>query len=618
MSKSVNFVKLIIPVAFAIVLSACGGSSGADFGSGTGTGTNPVPGTSIASTISLTASSRQLFSSGSDPVVISATAKDANNNVLSDAIITFSVDMNANILVDGATGSVKTANLTPGSKENRTITVTASSAGVSETLEVAVVGTNLQIEGPSNAAINKANEYTIKLLDSSDGAIAFEDVTVTSAIGNTITPISPSTFTTDGNGQLIISLAAATGGTDTISANALNATIDKTVEISGSDFTLSGTATNGELNIATLETITVQWLINGLPQAGENIAIRTTRGTLNNSTVTTGPNGEATFTITSAAAGESTITAESDTGLIATLEREFVAITPDSLNSQAVPSLISTNETSRIISIVRDVNNNPVKNTRVNFNLTDNVNGTLSNSSATTNSLGRAEVVYSSSDSASSFEGVEILTSLQDFPLITDLTKLTVRGNTSRIVLGSDELVAQDGVFYTKTFGVIVTDNAGNPSSNQQVDFTIAPATYVKGAMFTVDTSSPPDGTADEWQRIVSVRCPIEDFNRDGNLDNGEDINGNGTLEPTNDATISATGVTDAEGKMSVTVIYPQSAALWSTQLITATVAVGGTEFVENTIFNMDILLADINDPDSSVPNELSPYGQSASCSDPD
>jgi len=627
MSKSVKLVKLLTPIAFAVALSACGGSSGADFGSNSGTGTTPGTGTgtgtgtttgaSVASSLSLSASSRQLFSSGDEPVVISAVAKDSNNNVLSDSDITFSVDMGATLLVDNSTGSVKTANLTPGSKQNRVLTVTASSGVITETLQVEVIGTSIEIDGPSKVAINKANEYTIELQDSSNTAIAFEDVTVSSALGNTITPLSPTTFTTDANGQLKVSITAPTGGIDTLSANGLSANIEKAVEISGSDFTLSGATSTGEINIDSAETITIQWLVNGVPQVGQNIAVRTTRGTLNSSTVTTNVNGEATFTITSPAAGSATITAESANGLITTLEQEFIATTPTYLDAQSAPSLISTNTTSRITTKVRDINDNPVKNIKVNFNLTDTVNGTLSNSQAITDSLGRAEVLYSSSDSASSFEGVEINTSLQDFPSIMDLTKLTVRGDSSRIVLGSDELIAEDDVFYKKTFGVVVTDNAGNPIPNQAVDFTIAPNSYIKGQMFRVDTSNPPDGTADEWQRFISVRCPIEDFDRNGNLNTGEDINGNGTLEPTNDATISATGVTDAEGKMTVTVIYPQSSALWSTQLITATTVVGGTESIENTTYNMDILLADVEDPDSSVPNELSPYGQASTCDNP-
>jgi hypothetical protein len=635
MSKSVNFVKIVSPIALAIALSACGGSSGSEFGSGgTGTTTTDTSGTTgtdttdiVASSLSVSASSRQLFSSGSEPVTISALAKDANNNIISGATVNFSVDSDANLITGDNTGSVHTAELTPGSKENRSLTVTVSSGTQSETILIDVVGTEINVEGPSSIAINKPTEYTIKLQDSDDKAIAFEDIEVTSALGNTVTPVSGTNFSTDSNGEFKVSLTAAAGGSDVITASALSSTTSKSIEISGSDFTLTGTDLNNdgsidaadrELNIGTSEVITIKWSINGVNQAGKTISVRTTRGTLNNSTVTTDSSGVATFQVSSNTAGSATITAESNTGLVATLDREFVAITPEYLNTQASPSLISANKTSRIITKVRDVNDNPVKNIKVNFNLTDTVNGTLSNSQAVTDSLGRAEVVYAAGDSPSSYEGVKIDTYIQDNPAIIDSVNLTVRGDASRIVLGSDELIAEDGIFYSKTFGVIVTDSAGNPIPDQKVDFTIAANTYLKGQMNLVDTSNPADGEADRWARFATIECPIEDFDRDGNLDNGEDINGNGTLEPTQDATITTTGVTDAEGKMTVQVIYPQSRALWSTQLITAKTVVNGTEFVENTTYGMDILLADVEDPESSVPNQLSPYGLNGSCSDPD
>jgi hypothetical protein len=622
MSKSVKFVKIVTPIALAIALAACGGSS-TEFGSGgtgtTGTGTGTTgtgtTGTTTASAISLSASSRQLFTDGSEPVVISAVVKDANNNVLSDASVSFSVDNNANLVVNDNTGAVNTAELTPGSKENRNLTVTASTGSQTQSIIIDVIGTHLKVEGPSSIAINKPTEYTVKLQDSGDQAIAFEDVVVTSALGNTVTPASGTTFSTDSNGEFIINLTGTAGGTDTLTATALGATASQSIDISGNDLTLA--STNTDIQIGNPEIINLVWLQNNLPQANETLSIRTTRGALSATTVTTDGNGEASFTVSSTTAGSATVTAESAAGLTATLDREFVATTPQYLNTQASPSLIGPNKASTIITKVRDVNDNPVKNVKVNFNLTDTVNGTLSNSQAVTDSLGRAEVVYAAGDSSSSFEGVKIDTFLQDYPTITDLVNLTVGGDALRIVLGADENIAEDTIFYKKTFGVIVTDSAGNPIPNQAVDFTIAATDYIKGQLFLVDTSTPPDGTADEWGYFPTVTCPVEDFDHDGNLDAGEDINGNGTLEPTQDATITTNGITDAEGKMTVEVIYPQSHALWSKQRITAKTVSEGTEFVENTTFGMSILASDMDDPDISPPNVFSPYGQTGACSNP-
>jgi len=391
MSKSVKLVKLVSPIALAITLSACGGgSSGADFGSNSnsGSGANPGDGSvtpgdnnggnggtdvpsQAASSLSLTASSRQLFSEGNEPVILSVVAKDINNNVLSDAVVNFQVDSDANIIVNPSSGAVKTAELTPGPKDNRTLTVKAISGSQVETILVDVVGTELQIEGPSSIAINKPTEYTVQLLDSGAKAIAFEDVTVESALGNTITPASGTSFRTDSNGEFSVNIEGLAGGLDTITATALGTSATQEIEISGNDFTLA--SANSDITIETSETITLVWLQDGNPQANETISLRSTRGILPVSTVTTNANGEASFTISSSTAGTATVTAETSTGLTTTLEREFVATTPAFLNTQASPTLVGQNKNSTIITKVRDINDNPIKDIKVNFNLTDTV-----------------------------------------------------------------------------------------------------------------------------------------------------------------------------------------------------------------------------------------------------
>lgn len=547
-----------------------------------------------AESLELSASSRQLFSAGIDPIVLSAVAKDKNNNPLPNETIIFSVDGNATISPIEGEGEVKTANLTPGLNhpENRILTVTATVGSISKTLVVEVIGTHIDVDGPSSIAINKATEYTFKLQDSADKPIAFKDVVVTSALGNAIVPVGNASLTTDANGELVVSLTAVGGGTETLTGTASGATITKQIEVSGNDFTLA--STNSDIDLGASEIITVTWLVDGTPQATQVLSVRTTRGTLNTPTVTTDAAGQATFTITSNTAGTATITAETASGLTTNLTREFVATTPSYLNSQSSPSLISPNKSSTIISKVRDANDNPVKNVKVNFNLTDTVNGQLSNSQAVTDSLGRAEVIYTAGDSSSALEGVKILTELQDFPVITDQVSLTVGGNALRIVLGSDENLGEEGVFYKKTFGVIVTDSAGNPVKEQAVDFTIAATHYNKGYMV-------PGLVA--WGSVITTVCPVEDFDHDGNLDIGEDENNNGTLEPTQAATVTGTGVTDDQGKLTVEVVYLQSEAIWSIQRLTATTVVGGTEFVEHTSFLLNLSADDASDPTILVPN---------------
>ena len=225
--------------------------------------------------------------------------------------------------------------------------------------------------------------------------------------------------------------------------------------------------------------------------------------------------------------------------------------------------------------------------------------------------------------SSSGLDGIKILIELNNTPSITDPVTLIVGGDALRIVLGADELLAESDIFYEKTFGVIVTDSAGNPIKNQKVDFTITATDYIKGYMELVDTSVPADGKPDAWQQNITTlpgtsSCPNEDFDNDGQLDAGEDTNNNGKLDPTQAASVTGTGTTDDQGKLTVKVVYPQSEALWSKQLLTAKTVVEGTEFVENTSFVLPMTAEDFKKVDSGLPNELSPYGRATDCSNKD
>ena len=130
-----------------------------------------------ATDIEFSSTSRLLPSDGTKPVTLTATAKDANNNAIADADITFSVDNNATIVADAAqTGTIVIATLTPGEPRNRTLNVTATSGNKSKTIVIEVVGTNVVIDGPAAITLNNNVEYLLKLKDSADKPIAFEAV----------------------------------------------------------------------------------------------------------------------------------------------------------------------------------------------------------------------------------------------------------------------------------------------------------------------------------------------------------------------------------------------------------------------------------------------------------
>jgi len=605
MSHSKKFVKIVTPLALAIALAACGGS--ASFGDGKGGGGEDPE--KQASSLILTANTRQLLSDGSKPVIITAIAKDKNNNAISGADITFSVDNDATIdseaSADTEAGSIKSVKLTPGTPKNRSLRVLATSGSQTKTLDIEVVGTSVSIEGPDSIPREKEVSFNLKLLDSGNKPIAYETVELTSSKGNTIATTSGN-FQTNPVGEIAFTLTGLTGGTDTLTASALGTSITKDVFISSDEFVLDGSIP--EIIINTDQTISFLWKKEGIPQPNKQVTISATRGELSTDKVVTNSQGVATFTIRSATSGTTIIKATSDDGLSTSLSQEFVATTPSFINTQADPTVVAPQGSSTIIAKIRDINDNPVKNKRINFRLNDIVDGVLSDSTAVTDSLGRASVSYTAGNSSSAKNGVNIKTFIEGYPSITDEVFLTVGGNALRIVLGQDNLVEKDKVFYIKNFGVIVSDSAGNPVKGQEVSFTITPTKYHKGIMIPVANVG--------WVRRLSVSCPSEDLDNDGNLDNGEDDNGNNQLDPTHDAAVTVSGTSDENGRIDIQIIYSKNTALWSEQLISATTTVDGTEYIENTYFDLPVAASDVKDLKASPPNRISPYGISASCTD--
>ncbi len=643
MSHPTKLIKVLTPIALAISLAACGGggSFGKDNGGGGDDGKDP--GGVTVSSIQLSANS-EIGSDGSVPVILKAIAKDQSNAieganidffVYSDAGAT-ALDSNATISHKTVNGAIVSAELTPGSAENRSLYVRAKSGDyLSDIRQVKVVGTTVVIDGPEAIGFSAQAPFLLKLKNSANQPITGADVVLTSSNNN---QISGTNYTTDGNGEIAFNLRATNSGNDVLTADVLGSSYNKLVAISPDEFTLSGS--NQDIIINTTETINFNWKLSGNANPSQEVFVSSTRGILHDasgasiSKVTTDASGNASFTITSPRAGEAVITATSvANGLSTSMTREFVATTPKYLNSQADPSLIPLNGTSTIVAKVSDVDGNPVKNKVVSFNVFEGA-GDLSASEAVTNSLGRATVSYTATNTSSGENGIKIRTYLQGNSTVPDdLINLTVGGEATRLVLGHDHKIATQGVNYVKEFSVFVTDNAGQPVAGKQVSLSIKPTHYYKGQMYP---------TLDGWAQgkaayrdasdnillpidpntgrlIPPTECAAEDINNDGVLNDGEDDNINGTLEPTHDAnvTLITSNVSDANGEVKLKVVYPKNTALWSKQQLTASIQSEGTEFVEHTSFILPLAAADAKG-DAGVPNYLSPYGDRGhTCDDP-
>src|SRR5690606_12327246 len=111
--------------------------------------------------------------------------------------------------------------------------------------------------------------------------------------------------------------------------------------------------------------------------------------------VNTDPAGEASVSISSTNAGPALITASAAGGVMTTRAIEFVATQAHTLTLQAEPFTVRAGEQSAITAIVRDVNNNLVKNKAVSFQIVDDTTGSsLTVPQSITNSQGSATTFF--------------------------------------------------------------------------------------------------------------------------------------------------------------------------------------------------------------------------------
>jgi hypothetical protein len=154
------------------------------------------------------------------------------------------------------------------------------------------------------------------------------------------------------------------------------------------------------------------------------------------------------------------------------------------------------------------------------------------------------------------------------------------------------------------------------------------------GPAFPYNSDPPSPGYA--------AQCADEDANEDGFLDLvTEDINGNGTMEAGNRATVvgipanadsdacgdinqiggaaaNTTITTNSGGFARVCVIYAQSDNLWVEVRLKALLSVFGSEFQQSSVFILDALADDLNDPDSAPAGQFSPFGDDPGCDNDD
>jgi hypothetical protein len=625
--------------AGALALISCNGDTGtagsgnpAVFGSagpGTGPGSGAVPGPTGAR-VQLIPSSPQMPSSGTTTVDLTAIAVDSSGQAISGVTITLSTGTDPSAFtsnisgggVSDANGTV-TAKLNLGSnKGNRLISISASAQGATASAGVDVTGTAITVSGNSSLAFGAQTTLTFSLKDSAGVALPGFPMTLASAAGNAI---SPPTGTTNSAGQVAAVVTGSVGGSDTITATAAGASKTQALTVSGAGFAFTTPAPSVDIPLNTATPVSIHWTNAGAPVIGQTVTFSTSRGTLAGNPATTNGTGDTPgVSISSPFAGPATITASGPNNTpSATLGVVFVATTASSIAVQAVPSTVQvttgvpsqTNNNSTISVVVRDAQNNLVKNASVTFTITaDPSAGGLTTSTATTDVTGSASVTYIAGSVSSPQNGVHISATVDHvggvaIPPVTGSTALTVSGQSLLVRLGTDNLVQSAPPLNKKTWAAVVTDAAGNAVVGATVRFALRPGRFSKGLYFV---PAPP--ATQRWTQNVAVTCPNEDLNFNGILDPGEDTNGNGVLDPPGITTVNATATTDSTGVALAVLTYPKDHATWTEVVLEARSGVVGNDPPSTATFFLPGLASDYSDITVDPPGKLSPYGQNNSC----
>lgn len=667
MNKILNLSILLT----ALALSACGGSDNCDatiaggcIGAG-GTLPQGDPGQLPAGSISFITFGELIIDSDvsrQDVVQVGAIVSDSSGGLLSGVRVDFASSNNGSVNVTQPitdSDGVALAEVNNGTDlSNRNLIVTATVFGTAISASsptIAVAGTTLDLS-PANAliAMGESQDFIASLKDSKGAGI--QNVLVTASSANT-TVVSGSGFTgTDG--EVSVTLTGTVAGPDTLSVDALGETDAASITISNDRFEFTSPVANAEIPIGTNQVVELVWE-QTIPVVGSQVNFACFRcqiagGDIDSDSDNTDGTGTATVTISAITNGTDTIVATDPvSGTSNTLNVEFVAVTPAALSLQASPTRVDVGEQSEITANVKDANSNNVKNALVRFELTDSTGGFLQTLSSSTDSDGDARTIYTGGDTPSATDGVSIRAYVDSNPAIENTVALTVAGVARDVTIGTGRTVFELGTaVYGKEWVVFVKDGVGNPISGAQVEVSLLPTAYRKGWLRLPDPLDPLEALFDGWLQVISTaqagdatdeyQCDNEDTNYDGIWTAAKDYNGNGILDPGNDAVVAAVDpaassaqpctlegfnagssssaadvITNANGIARVCVYWPENYAWWLEVAIEARTQVSGTEFGATDTHWLPMLAAHQIDESVTPANHTSPYGTGAACVDP-
>jgi hypothetical protein len=539
--KNMNLLKNFVGMALALMLAACGGGGGnpgstTSGSSTTGTGTTTTTAANpTAASFVFSLDKTSINNGGTDKAALTITVLDASRNVISGVPVAVSVDSGLYTALASETGATGEANGTiaiGGDKANRNITATITVGSLTGTAVVAVTGSKLSLAAlPATPAPGANVQVTAKATDANGVPISGASIQFGGTLGFAQTVI------TNISGDAVATIAApALAGTYNVTAAGLGTTGTKDVQV-----VVAGGG-------------------GGIPDA------------------------------------------------VGVISSASLQINPTSVFANVAGA---TTNRATLQATFQDAANQAIQNVRVRFEIVPPGLGSgelISTGSSTVYSdvSGGATSAYIPGTRTSPTNGVIIRAcyGLTDASIAggacpASVTRtMTVGGQALSVTLGfNNELSkANNNLTYVQRFVALVTDSNGNPVANAVLSGSVDITHYGKGYRYNdpyivsnAELITPPNtsttgiNSTDDPTSVPGTRvwCKNEDINRNGFLDFGEDINGNGKLDSRKaDVVLSfvGTNVTAADGTLQLQVQYPQNVATWLSFTIKVSTGVAGSE----------------------------------------
>ncbi|CNJ04137.1 Ig-like domain-containing protein [Yersinia frederiksenii] len=566
----------------------------------------PDGGTATILSGALTITSDNALANGSATNSVKAIVTDATGNRVPNQVVTFSASNGAVIAANATTGTDGSVTLSLTNATSGVSHVTATVNGYSQTVDVTFVpdsstatitsgALSIEIDGAlangvatnsvkavvTDAQGNRIPNLAVTFSANNGAVIAASattasDGSVTLPLTNTTSGISRVTATVNGNSQAVDVTFIPDSSTATIVSGAL------TIETDGA--LANGSASNS------VKAVVTDAQGNRVPNLLVNFSAD--NGAVMTASATTGPDGSVTLPVSSTTAGVSRVTATVN-GHSQTVDMTFIAdestatIVGGALSVEVDGALANGSATNSVKAVVTDAHGNLIPNLLVNFSAN---NSGVIVASGTTGADGSVTVTLTNTTSGVSRVTATVNGNSQnvDVTFIADESTATIVAGALTIEV--DGALANSVA--TNSVKAVVTDAQGNRVPNLLVNFsadnsgvitasgttgadgsvtltltntksgvTKVTAT-VNGHSQTVDTTF----VSDPSTAKVSLESVIGNMPADGTAQNSVKAivtdafdnvvaNQSVSFNATNSATIAATGTSDINGEVIVTLV---------------------------------------------------------------